>query len=120
MKFINHLIYLLLSRIISFYQYIISPILPARCRYYPTCSQYGQQALLWHGVWRGGWLTLKRISRCHPLGGHGVDFVPLPLYRYQFTYIGMRGQMNSQSVVGFGVYRDTNSYVSCLNHLMSS
>ncbi|PNK60764.1 membrane protein insertion efficiency factor YidD [Psychrobacter sp. FDAARGOS_221] len=74
----------ILLLIIKGYQNFISPVLPARCRYYPTCSEYGKQAIQWHGAGRGGLLTLKRVCRCHPLGGHGIDFVPLPLYRYLF------------------------------------
>ncbi len=76
----------ILLTLIKGYQRFISPLLPARCRYYPTCSEYGMQAIRWHGAKRGGWLTIKRICRCHPLGGHGIDFVPLPLYRLQFYY----------------------------------
>lgn len=46
------------------------------CRYHPTCSQYGIEALKKHGPLKGGWLTVKRISRCHPWGGHGHDPIP--------------------------------------------
>jgi putative membrane protein insertion efficiency factor len=62
--------------LIKIYQYLISPILPNACRYTPTCSQYGVEAIKRHGPFKGGWLTLKRISRCHPWGGHGHDPVP--------------------------------------------
>jgi len=58
------------------YQYVISPIFPASCRYSPTCSQYMKEAILKHGVLKGGWLGLKRIGRCQPWGGHGHDPVP--------------------------------------------
>jgi len=47
------------------------------CRFYPSCSAYAAEAVEVHGAWRGGWLALRRISRCHPFGGHGVDLVPL-------------------------------------------
>lgn len=67
--------YLLLG-LIRFYQCAISPILPPRCRYSPTCSQYAVLALQKYGVFKGGWLTIKRICRCHPWGGCGHD--PLP------------------------------------------
>ncbi|WP_100137751.1 MULTISPECIES: membrane protein insertion efficiency factor YidD [Snodgrassella] len=67
--------YLLLG-LIRFYQYAISPLLPPRCRYSPTCSQYAVLALQKYGVFRGSWLAIKRICRCHPWGGCGHD--PLP------------------------------------------
>ena len=62
--------------IIKIYQIFISPLLPPRCRYTPTCSQYGVEAIRKHGALRGGWLTSKRIVSCHPWGGHGYDPVP--------------------------------------------
>ena len=62
--------------IIRLYQLFLSPFLPNACRYDPTCSEYAKQALLKHGFWKGGALTVKRISRCHPWGGHGHDPVP--------------------------------------------
>jgi putative membrane protein insertion efficiency factor len=49
---------------------------PSGCRYMPSCSEYGAEAIDTHGVLRGGWLALRRISRCHPWGGSGVDLVP--------------------------------------------
>lgn len=62
--------------LIRFYQYAISPMLPPRCRYTPTCSQYAVEAVKKHGALKGGWLAVKRIARCHPLGGSGHDPVP--------------------------------------------
>lgn len=62
--------------LIRFYQIAISPYLGGSCRYTPTCSQYGIEAIRKHGPWRGGWLTLRRFARCHPWGGHGYDPVP--------------------------------------------
>ncbi|MCO6481958.1 MAG: membrane protein insertion efficiency factor YidD [Flavobacteriales bacterium] len=62
--------------IIRGYQIMISPLLPGACRYTPTCSQYGVEALRKHGPWKGGWLTLKRFLSCNPWGGHGHDPVP--------------------------------------------
>lgn len=62
--------------IIRFYQGAISPYFPATCRYNPTCSEYGVQAIKKHGPFKGGWLTLKRIGSCHPFGGSGYDPVP--------------------------------------------
>jgi len=49
---------------------------PSPCRYVPSCSAYASEAIELHGMRRGGWLALKRISRCHPWGGHGFDPVP--------------------------------------------
>lgn len=62
--------------LVRFYRYAISPLLGANCRYQPTCSVYAEEALRRHGVLRGGWLALKRISRCNPWGGSGYDPVP--------------------------------------------
>ena len=62
--------------LIRFYQKCISPLTPPACRYTPTCSQYGIEAIRKYGVIKGGWLTVKRISRCHPWGGSGYDPVP--------------------------------------------
>ena len=58
------------------YQKAISPLLPPRCRYSPTCSEYGIQAIKKHGPWKGGKLTIKRVFTCHPWGGEGHDPVP--------------------------------------------
>ncbi len=63
----------LFTLIIRIYQKMISPILPNACRYTPTCSEYGVQAIKKYGAWRGGWKALKRISSCHPWGGSGYD-----------------------------------------------
>ena len=62
--------------LIRIYKLVISPMLPARCRYTPTCSEYGLKAIQKHGPLKGSWLTLKRIGSCHPWGGHGHDPVP--------------------------------------------
>ena len=62
--------------LISLYKNAISPYLGAACRYNPTCSQYGVEAIQKHGPFKGGWLTLKRILSCNPWGGHGYDPVP--------------------------------------------
>lgn len=59
-----------------FYRACISPLTPASCRYTPTCSEYAIIAIKKYGVFKGGWLTVKRICRCHPWGGHGYDPVP--------------------------------------------
>lgn len=58
------------------YRYGLSPLIGANCRYHPTCSAYAEEALSRHGLFRGGWLAVKRIARCHPWGGSGDDPVP--------------------------------------------
>ncbi|PSJ80778.1 membrane protein insertion efficiency factor YidD [Neisseria iguanae] len=62
--------------LVRFYQYAVSPLIPPRCRFTPTCSQYAAEAVQKHGAFKGGWLALKRIARCHPFGGSGHDPVP--------------------------------------------
>jgi len=66
----------LFRAIITIYQKVISPLLPPKCRYSPTCSEYGLQAIKKYGPWRGGKLTIKRVFSCHPWGGEGHDPVP--------------------------------------------
>jgi putative membrane protein insertion efficiency factor len=62
--------------IIRFYQWVISPALGPKCRFTPTCSQYAAEALKKHGLVKGFILSLKRVSKCRPGGGHGYDPVP--------------------------------------------
>jgi len=59
--------------LINGYQYVISPLLPSRCRYTPTCSQYAKEALKKYGLFKGSQRAIQRILRCHPWGGHGHD-----------------------------------------------
>lgn len=66
----------MLSLPVKFYRHAISPLMPPCCRFTPTCSQYALEALKRHGAFRGSWLTIRRISRCHPWGGSGYDPVP--------------------------------------------
>jgi hypothetical protein len=66
----------ILIGLIRFYQYAISPYLPPSCRYTPTCSAYGIEAIRKYGAIKGGWLTLKRVASCNPWGGSGYDPVP--------------------------------------------
>lgn len=65
-----------LIALIRFYRAAISPLLPAACRFTPTCSQYAEVAVGRHGALRGGWMALRRLLRCHPFGGSGYDPVP--------------------------------------------
>jgi len=62
--------------LIKIYQVLISPLFPSSCRYTPTCSHYTLEALKKYGLFKGGWLGIKRISRCHSWGGSGYDPVP--------------------------------------------
>ncbi len=62
--------------LIKIYQYLLSPILGASCRFTPTCSEYGIIAIKKYGAFKGGWLTLKRILKCNPWGQHGHNPVP--------------------------------------------
>jgi uncharacterized protein len=55
------------------YQITLRPLLACSCRYVPTCSEYAAQAVAMHGALRGGWMALKRVLRCHPFGGSGLD-----------------------------------------------
>ena len=66
----------MLLGMVRFYRLVISPLLPASCRYQPTCSEYAIEAITRYGPFKGLWLTLKRLGRCHPWGGHGYDPVP--------------------------------------------
>lgn len=62
--------------LVWFYKIVLSPLMPATCRYQPTCSSYMIEALKKHGPFKGLFLGLKRIGRCHPWGGSGYDPVP--------------------------------------------
>jgi uncharacterized protein len=68
--------------LVRVYRWTLSPLKlavlgpSARCRFHPSCSVYTMQAIERHGAWRGGWLSLKRLGRCHPWGGGGPDPVP--------------------------------------------
>ena len=66
----------LLLLLVRFYRRFISRLLPASCRFYPTCSAYAQEALEVHGAFRGGFLTVRRICKCHPWNPGGMDPVP--------------------------------------------
>ncbi|GAB1372130.1 membrane protein insertion efficiency factor YidD [Candidatus Kapaibacterium sp.] len=66
----------ILMGIIKFYQMAISPILPQSCRFYPTCSHYAYGSIERFGFFKGSWLAIKRISRCHPFNPGGFDPIP--------------------------------------------
>ena len=67
---------MILLFLIYLYQYLISPLIPARCRYTPTCSNYSKECIIKYGPFQGSLLTLKRILKCHPWGGSGHDPIP--------------------------------------------
>jgi len=71
-----HIIQLLLIGVIRIYRTAVSPLLPPRCRFYPSCSEYAEQALRRHGVLRGGWMAVVRLAKCHPWHPGGYDPVP--------------------------------------------
>lgn len=64
--------------VVRAYQATLRPWLGGACRFHPSCSEYAIEALRIHGCARGGWMALRRIGRCHPLGGRGWDPVPQP------------------------------------------
>ena len=66
----------LIIGLVKFYQYAISPLTMASCRYTPSCSAYAIEAVRKHGPLKGGWLAIRRIISCNPWGGHGHDPVP--------------------------------------------
>lgn len=68
-------------RIVRLYQVSLGPLLGGRCRFYPSCSNYAAEAFSVHPPGRAAWLTVRRLCRCHPLGGHGVDPLPEPRIR---------------------------------------
>ncbi|MBS5455972.1 MULTISPECIES: membrane protein insertion efficiency factor YidD [Bilophila] len=70
---------------IRLYQWTLSPVLPPSCRYHPTCSAYAIEAVLTHGIFKGSWLALRRILRCHPWSSGGYDPVP-PLHSSSFSH----------------------------------
>jgi putative membrane protein insertion efficiency factor len=74
--FLFYLIGWPLILLIRIYQWVISPIIGPKCRYQPTCSHYAVDALKKHGPFKGFWLAIRRIARCHPWGGSGWDPVP--------------------------------------------
>tara|TARA_Y100001970_G_C14259267_1_gene878365 strand:+ start:14829 stop:15068 length:240 start_codon:yes stop_codon:yes gene_type:complete len=76
LKSLNNLISYLFIAVITFYSKYISPFFGPKCRFTPTCSAYGLEAISRFGPWRGGWLTFKRLMRCNPFTPCGYDPVP--------------------------------------------
>ena len=72
----NRLLALPLLLLLAVYRKLISPVLPQACRYYPSCSQYAQEAVRIHGAFSGSWLAARRVLRCHPWAPGGPDPVP--------------------------------------------
>jgi len=92
--------------LIKVYRYMLSPLVGFHCRHLPTCSDYADQALARFGLWAGGWMTLARLCRCHPLGTSGLDFVPDRLppgarWYLPWRYARWRG-VNSEPAIGPG------------------
>ncbi|MCQ2307054.1 MAG: membrane protein insertion efficiency factor YidD [Bacteroidales bacterium] len=76
LKFIVNIPANIMIFLIYVYKFTLSPIIGRNCRYTPTCSTYGIQAIKKYGAIKGGWLTIKRIASCNPWGGSGYDPVP--------------------------------------------
>ncbi len=76
MSFLKRVVQFPFLLLIKVYQYVISPIWPASCRFEPTCSHYAAEAIKKRGIFTGSYLAIRRILRCHPWGGHGYDPVP--------------------------------------------
>lgn len=62
--------------IIKGYRKLISPMFPPSCRFYPTCSEYSEEAISKYGIFKGGWMSIKRVGKCHPFHPGGYDPVP--------------------------------------------
>ena len=76
--------------LIFVYRHTFSPLVGYNCRHLPTCSVYGDEAIERFGLWAGGWMTLARLLRCHPLGTSGLDIVPERLPQHARWYLPWR------------------------------
>jgi putative membrane protein insertion efficiency factor len=85
--------------LITAYRYSFSALVGFECRHLPTCSVYAEEAIDRFGLWAGGWMTLARLCRCHPLGTSGLDFVPASLPGPSRWYLPWR----------YGRWRGTNA-----------
>lgn len=84
----NRILLTLLLWLLHGYRFVISPWLGNCCRFYPSCSSYAIEALTQHGIFRGLWLTFRRLIRCHPWHSHtGYDPVPLSKNAYKQHYL---------------------------------
>ncbi|MBN1442989.1 MAG: membrane protein insertion efficiency factor YidD [Planctomycetes bacterium] len=92
----KHLPRRLAALLLSGYKMLISPLLPRACRFHPTCSEYCREAILRHGVLRGGWMGIWRLLRCQPLAKGGFDPVPEATARRRAPPTGERSGQSAQ------------------------
>lgn len=76
MSLVNALVLFVLTTLVKLYRLTFSKVLPPACRFHPSCSRYALEALEVHGPWKGSFLAVKRLSRCHPFNPGGLDPVP--------------------------------------------
>jgi putative membrane protein insertion efficiency factor len=89
-RFIGRLPRLAGQGLVRGYRYTLSGLIGFHCRHLPTCSHYAEEAIARHGLWAGGWMTLARLCRCHPLGTSGLDFVAADLPTRSRWYLPWR------------------------------
>ena len=84
MEKINRIIIEIPVTLIRIYQFLVSPLLGQNCRFTPSCSQYSIESLRQHGIMYGLYLSIKRIGKCHPWGGHGYDPLPTKMEKNKY------------------------------------